>query len=128
MMQKRPPAAHAEEEISEELLDQIPDIHPVAPVEPDAREAAEAPEESPTLHGLLAQMQRDVESLVAAEFERIESSMTGAFADLETRLSQSESELLALREQNAALMHARDKYDRAIQAIKELTQDVEDGA
>lgn len=119
MIQKRPAAL--DEDVPLELLDQIPDIRPLAPPE-----AASRPEEpSPTLHGLLAQMQRDVEALVAAEFERIESSMTGAFADLEARLAQSEGELAALREQNAALLHAKDRYDRAIHAIKELANDAD---
>jgi hypothetical protein len=117
-----------EEEISAELLDQIPDlpdIHATSAMEAEPREGLLGPgDASPTLHAIVAQMQAEMEQVMSAELSRIETSMSGAFAQLEAKLAQTEAELASLRDTNATLVHAKDRYDRAIQAIKELTQDV----
>lgn len=124
-----PPSGSVEEEIDPGLLDHIPDV-PAATQPFQVEAAPEAPPvfDAPEFRALLDTMQSQMQELLASEFARVEESVGSLFADMEGRLADADAALAQLREENSQLLHARDKYERAFQALKELARDVEDQA
>lgn len=73
-------------------------------------------------------MQTQMQELLANEFARVEESLGSLLADMEGRLADADATLLHLRDENSQLVHVRDKYERAFQALKDLTRDIEEQA
>lgn len=108
----RPPAI--DEEIDPGLLDHIPDV------------VTHTPDHAPELQRLLAGLQHDMQTTLAEGFARVETSVASLFADLEARLADTTAALERASDENAQLTHARDRYERAFQALKDLTRDIEE--
>ncbi|HUR69451.1 MAG TPA: hypothetical protein VM370_09410 [Candidatus Thermoplasmatota archaeon] len=104
-----------EEEFDPGLLDGIPDVEATRSFPP-----AE-------LHGLLGALEEEMHGLVRQEVARVEESVGALFADLEARLAGAQALVSDLREQNAQLVRARDRYDRAVAALKALADEDIDG-
>lgn len=132
------PPPVADEEIDPDLLDQIPDVVAPAPAVRPARPFTirappmmpapppPEPEAPASLRQLLDALQQEMEGVLAQEMTRIEHSVAGMFAEMEQRLAEANAAVEDLRNENAQLVHAKDKYDRAFAALKDLTRDVEE--
>lgn len=118
-----PTPVASEDEIDPGLLDHIPDVE-----FPGHVARAEEPPAPTELQALLASLQHEMQGMLADGFARVEQSVADQFTDLEGRLTEAHVTIEELRAENAQLVHARDRYERAFQALKDLTRDIEETA
>lgn len=120
-----PPAPAADDDIDPGLLDHIPDVE-THYVGRRVASTSTVDVAAPELQDLLSALKMEMQSLLDEELTRVGSSVVTLFGDLEGRLAEAHAVIESLSNENAQLVRAKERYEHAFQALRDLARDVED--
>lgn len=121
-----PVPAAADDEVDAALLEQIPEVRlPDIQGERPRVTRAPASDVGAELTLLVESLEAHMQARLLEEFERIRARVGTLVHELEARHAASASELEELRQRNALLSRANERFERAFHTLKDLTREVE---